>query len=48
MSLAITRLHTGAWQVSAVIGGYREKRTYYYASRREAVAKFLAEFGGGV
>lgn len=39
-----TRLHNGAWEVAAVIGGYREKRVYYGSTKRQAIADFRREF----
>lgn len=36
--------YSGAWEVSAIIGGYREHRTYYGYSRRQAIRAFVAHF----
>lgn len=43
-TLAVTKLFpSGAWEVAAIVGGYRLARTYYGYSRREAVKMYLAE-----
>jgi hypothetical protein len=36
----------GAWIVSDIIGGYLVTRTYYYYSKREAIALFKRENRG--
>jgi hypothetical protein len=43
--LSVTRaVPSGAWIVSAIVGDFRESRTYFGYTRREAVARFRAEF----
>jgi hypothetical protein len=43
--LSVTRAApSGAWIVSAIVGDSHASRTYYGYSRREAVARFRAEF----
>ena len=34
---------SGAWEVAAMVDGYREHRTYYGVTRKYAVGQFLAE-----
>jgi hypothetical protein len=42
--MSVTRLFpSGAWEVSAIIGGYLIRRVYYGYTKREAVAEFKAE-----
>ncbi len=36
----------GAWIVSDIIGGYLVTRTYYYYSKRDALADFKREARG--
>ena len=44
MSISIRKLFpSGAWQCSAIIRGYLVTRTYYFYSRREAIAQFRRE-----
>lgn len=38
------RTAQGAWRISAIVGGYRESRTYFFYTKREAIAEFRAEF----
>lgn len=38
---------SGAWQVSAIIGGYLVKRTFFGYTKREALQAFRAEFFKG-
>ena len=38
--MTVTRLHSGAYQVSAIIRGYLVTRTYYGYTKREAVRLF--------
>lgn len=40
--MTILRLHSGAWQIAAMVGGYRMSRAYYGYSKREAVKLFRA------
>jgi hypothetical protein len=43
--LSVTRAYpSGAWIIAAMIGDSRASRTYYGYTRREAVARFRAEF----
>ena len=43
--LSVTRAFpSGAWIVSAIVGDFRECRTYYGHTRREAISCFRAEF----
>ena len=42
--LSITRPYGGAWTVTASLGTVRASRTYPGISRREALARFRAEF----
>ena len=37
---------SGAWQVSAIIGGHLVTRTYYGYTRREAVMRYRQETDG--
>ena len=43
LSLTISRLHSGAWQVSAITGGHLLTRTYYGYTKREAVRLYKQE-----
>ncbi len=44
-SLAVSRAYpSGAWIVAAIVGDCRVSRTYFGYTRREAIARFLAEF----
>lgn len=44
-SLAVSRAFpSGAWIVAAIVGDCRVSRTYFGYTRREAIARFLAEF----
>lgn len=44
-SLSVSRAYpSGAWIVAAIVGNCRVSRTFYGYTRREAIAKFLAEF----
>ncbi len=36
----------GSVTVSAIVGDYREARTYYFATKEEAVVDYLAEMNG--
>ena len=38
--MTTTRLHSGAWQVSAIVRGYLVTRTYYGYTKRDAVRLF--------
>lgn len=43
--LSVTRaVPSGAWVVSAIVGDSHATRTYFGYTRREAVARFRAEF----
>jgi hypothetical protein len=43
--LSVTRAFpSGAWIVAAIVGDNYASRTYYGYTRREAVARFRAEF----
>lgn len=44
--MSITKLHNGAWQVSDISAGYRICRTYYFLTRREAIAAFRRDVWG--
>ena len=44
--MTATRLHNGAWQVSAIVRGYLTTRTFYGYTKREALALFRAEMKG--
>ena len=48
MQITVTRLHNGAWEVSAVVGtgrdAYRACRVFYGYTKREAVREFRTEF----
>ena len=44
MSISATKLINGAWEVSAIIGNYRESRVFYGFSKRDAIAAFRREF----
>jgi hypothetical protein len=35
--------HSGAWEVAAILNGYRVARVYYGFSKREAVRLFMVE-----
>lgn len=35
--------HSGAWEVAAVVDGYRKFRVYYGYTKREAIRRFVAE-----
>lgn len=39
--------HSGAWRISALVGGYLVTRVYYFYSQAEAEGQFLAEFPNG-
>jgi hypothetical protein len=39
--------HSGAWEVAAIVSGYRVARVYYGFSKREAIRLFMAEVNGG-
>ena len=41
--MAATRLHSGAWQISAMRAGYLVTRTYYGYTKREAILAFRNE-----
>jgi len=42
--MSVTKLFpSGAWQVSAVVGGYLVTRTYYGYTKREAISTFRSE-----
>lgn len=41
--MSTLKLHNGAWQVSAIIGGYLVTRTYYGYTKREALRQFKAD-----
>ena len=38
--------HSGAWALSALVGGYYRRCTYYGTSKREAIRDFVATFNG--
>lgn len=38
--ITATKLINGGWEISAIIDGYRVSVTYFYASKREAIAQF--------
>lgn len=42
--MTVSKLHNRAWQVSDIIDNYLVTRTYFYFTKREAIAKFRAEF----
>lgn len=42
--MTITKLHSGAWQVSEIVNGYLLTRTYYGYTKREAISEFISEF----
>jgi hypothetical protein len=42
--MSIDKNNEGAWRISDIIGGYLVTRTYYFYTKREAIAKFKAEF----
>lgn len=47
MNVTATRIHhNGAWEVSAIIGGYLTRRVYYGYTKREAIRLFKSFFGG--
>ena len=35
--------HSGAWVVSAIVGGYLETISYYGYNKRDAISRFRAE-----
>jgi hypothetical protein len=35
------KLHSGAWRVSDIIGGYRVERVFFGYTKRQAMALFL-------
>lgn len=42
--VSATRIpHSGAWEVAAVVDGYRKSQVYYGYSKREAIRRFVAE-----
>lgn len=41
--MSTTKLHSGAWQISAIISGRLITRTYYGYTKREAVRLFRTE-----
>ena len=42
--MTVRKTFQGAWEVSAVVGDYLERRVYFYYTKREAMAMFKAEF----
>jgi hypothetical protein len=45
----IEKLHTGAWRVSDIVGGYRIERVFFGYTKRQAMALFaeyIAELEG--
>lgn len=36
--------HSGAIEVAAIVGNYREKMVYYGYTQEEAAAEFLAQY----
>jgi len=36
----IEKLHTGAWRVSDIVGGYRIERVFFGYTKRQAMALF--------
>ena len=42
--VSATKRHNGAWECSAMIGGYRVERTYYGYTKREAVRLFVERY----
>ena len=43
-TITVTRLHNGAFEVSAIIGGYLVRRTYYGFNAKAARSLFRAKF----
>ena len=39
--MAIEKIHTGAWRVSDIVGGYRVERAFFGYTKRQARALFL-------
>ena len=44
--MSTIKLHSGAWQVSAIIGGYLVTRTYYGYTKKVAKALFAIDCMG--
>lgn len=45
MTVTVERIrHSGALVVSAIVGRYLERRTYYGYSKREAIRDFKSQF----
>jgi hypothetical protein len=42
--MTIEKTFQGAWRVSAIIGGWRYSKQYFYYTKREAVELFKEEF----
>lgn len=38
--MTVERKHNGAYYISDIVGGYRIHQTYYFYTRREAIAAF--------
>ena len=38
--LSITRLHSGAYQISSIVNGHLFTKTYYFYTKKEAVSEY--------